>query len=528
MRLESIKAILLVALLSFLLFGCGGGGGGGGSSVTVSASVGSGYTVIPIPNWLDKVYAFFAGEPVYALGTGVVNQVVAVPSWEGHFGGDMMSNTVIADIASDGSFSLTLDRSYEWVLLLINSEAASLEEKVVSYVAAKVTEEDTLIAYSGKSLTSNLDLGTLVNNGEEAEGVNNSASFNLTLEELTAVAQADNGYKHMINAYLNYDPATGRNYAIAPIFGFQAGNISDFTGEPTTPQITGGGLSFFLETGDLESPEKIMDICLGLGDFGLYPPGIIADAAGKVYDSENGIVNDAIGDSNMGLDGSPWTDGCYDGDMGVTFPDGGSQRHVFMGIKTASDQLQVPETGMPEGHWKLKSGETTIAEFDLAVGSPYDAAGNLTIPVPAIQVISETNGRITAINTSWFVYSPRAGGYLKLSGSNALALDTLVSGSVVTVQDEDGPNPSSEAYNVFLRDPNDYGGPNGPNPYPYQSNGLWTTAIDFSAETIPWYLPGSEGASVVGHLSPTFIRVDVAMGGIDYQFGFNGPDYVPQ
>ncbi|MDT8419438.1 MAG: hypothetical protein RQ754_03320 [Desulfuromonadales bacterium] len=543
MKLKPVQAILLIVLAIFLLTGCGGGGSssGGGGSVTVSAQVDTAtYTVVPKPTWLDKVYALFGGETVYALGTGVVNQVVAIASSET---GVFLENMVTADIdPGDGSFSINLDRSYEWVLLLVNTEAPNKFEKVVSYVATKVTDTDNLVAYSGTSLTSNLALGTLVNEGEEAVGTSNLLAFSLDLAELTAVAQADNGYKHMINAYLNYDPATGRSYGIAPIFGFQAGDIADFTGAIAAPQVEGGGLSFFIETADLELPLNITDICLGLGDFGLYPPGAISDAAGKVYGPSDGIVNDgnltASGGTNMGSENGPWDDGCYDGDMGVSFPDGVGSRHLFMGLKTAEDQLQIPVTGMPEGHWKLKSGlgenEKIIAEFDLAVGSPFDVAGNLTIPVPSIQVVSETDGKITAINTSWFVYSSSAGGYVPLTGRNAFAVGSLVSGSVVSIQDEDGPDPGGPlgAYNVFLKDPGDFHSGVGGTPYPHMSDGLWATPIDFTTEVSPespsWYLPGSSGAAIAGNLSPTHIRVDVAIGGVDYQFSFNGPDYMPQ
>jgi len=558
MKLKSMQTFLLIVLASFLLTACGGGGSSsGGGSVTVSAQVDtSTYTVVPTPTWLDKVYTLFGGETVYALGTGVVNQVVAIASYKGAV---VLDNMITANIASDGSFSLSLDRSYEWVLLLVNTEATEKFERVVSYVATKVTDTDNLVAYSGTSLTSNLALGILVNQGEEAVGTSDLLAFNLDVDELVSVAQADNGYKHMINAYLNYDPATGRSYGIAPIFAFNAGDIETFYTPPVSSQIEAYqtvGLSFFLENVDLEYPESpgvVEDLCKGLGDFGLYPPGPISDADGKLYDSTKGVENDASNlDSagfpddeltNMGVDLGPWDDGCYDSDMGIRFP-GYTPRHVFMGLKTAAAQFQIPVDGMPAGHWKLKAGldgqEEVIAEFDLEVSSPIDASGHLNIPVPAIEVISDQDGKITTINTSWFVYSSTAnndaGGYVKLTGRNALAVNSLVSGSFVTVQDEDGPTPaidfanSNYDVNVFLKDPEKYNDGVGGTPYPHKSEGLWTTPIVFPSEASEepsWYVPGHENSND-GVLAPTHIRVDLEMGGIQYQFSFNGPHYMPQ
>ena len=516
MNLSYYKVILFLTLVG--LVGCGGssgggdGGGGGGGSVSISATVGSDYTIAYKPSLFEKAYAGLFGTRALALGSGTtVDQVVAVPSWQGNFGGSMLSSIETADIADDGSFSLSLDRSYDWVLLLVNSQATSLSEKVVSYVSTSVTAEDTLVAYSGNSLQSNLELGVLSQADDEATGQYNAASFDLTLDQITAVAQADEGYKHMINVYLNYNSNTGIFYTVQPIFNWNAGSVTDYDAQPTPNALNGyilDGFTIDIETNNVTNPLPLDEVCSGDVSIGLYPPSAIMDGSANTYDTVNGIVNDASGyDTNFGDSNSDaWFQNgryyCYDNDFGMSYFGGQSVLYGFHGVLSS---LQVPAGGMPNGHWLLTSGASTIAEFDLDVSAPMDELGNFTVPLPVVKVNHAADGAITSISVTWYLYDTGTMQYAQLSAAQISAINTLLRDSFIEVQDEDGPdinNPET----ISL------GGPN-------YSDGL-ISSIDLSTASPAWYFPGSTG-DVSGNLVSNFIKIGLHLGGLEYQFVWN-------
>lgn len=270
----------IVFLAVLFLINCGGDGsssGGSSGTISISAKVGSGYTVAYHPGLFDQVVAAILGKSALALGSGTsINQVVAVSSTQGQFGGDMLQNMKTANINSDGSFSITLEQSYDWVLLLVNSQATSLSEKVVSYVAVKVDDSNSLIAYSGDSLKNDIDLGELIKVGTEAQGtVTSASSFGLTLDQLKAVARSDNGFKHLINAYLNYNASTGTHYAAQPIFSWSAGAISGLDTIQTESAINSyvmNGFNLNVETNNVTNQALPDAVCSGNSVVTLFPP----------------------------------------------------------------------------------------------------------------------------------------------------------------------------------------------------------------------------------------------------------------
>lgn len=514
-----------LSLLTLVIYACGSGGGGGGSSdggggsgsISISATVGSDYTVAYAPGIFEELVATLWGRRAVALGSGeVVDQVVAVPSWQGHFGGDGLKGMQTASIGRDGGFSLSLARSYDWVLLLVNSQATSMSDKVVSYVSARITEEDTLVTYSGAKLLADMQLGELTRSGDEARGDYDEAAFDLTLDQIKAVAQSDNGYKHLINAYLNYHPATGIFYSAQPIFSWNAGSIVGLDAPPTADGLSAYELDGFtvnVETNNVTDPAVLDEVCNGDVSFGLYPPSAIQDREGNTYDAVNGMVSDDEidgYDTNIGVPENWVQDGrtyCYDSDFGAQYH--GGSNTVLYGFKGARSVLRVPDVvdgGLPAGHWLLKADSSTLAEFDLAVGSPVDAAGNYKIPLPAIQVSHGEGGVITGISVAWFVYNEATAEYQELNPDQMSAVDSLLRDSFIEVQDENGSDPENPV-NVHI------------DQAPAYSDGL-VTSLDFSNESKNWYFPGSAG-DVSGNLVPTFIKIGMHLAGLEYQFGWH-------
>lgn len=176
--------------------------------------------------------------------------------------------------------------------------------------------------------------------------------------------------------------------------------------------------------------------------------------------------------------------------------------NVLYGFQGPRSLFQVPDGGMPAGHWIMKSNSLTLAEFDLQVSSPLDDSGNYTIPVPVLRVNQASNGQITGLDVSWYLYDPESSQYTELSDVQISAVNSLVGESFIEVQDEDGPIPSDPQTITLLE--------------PLYSNNLLAT-VPVSGSSTPWYFPASAG-DIDGNLVPTFIKVGLSMGGLEYQF----------
>jgi hypothetical protein len=530
-RYSATISIMCIALASASCGGSGGegGSGGGGDTVSIKATLDGSYQVAHAPTLLDPFKDFLFGKPALALSSGaVVDRVVAVPTYQGHYGPSFLEMMKSADVANDGGFSLALDRNYEWVLLLVNSQAATASEKVAGYVAATVDADDTLIAFSGSQLSSNLDLGTLGKTGDEAKssssGSENVLSFDLSLDQLVTLAKSDGGYKHLINLYLNYDPVTEISYIIQPDFNWSAGTISGSTTAPVGADIAtyqAPEFSLTVETNDLNNPTK-EGICGIQQTIGLFPPGPIGDGV-NTWSGTDGFANDGsgpldTGQNNLGSANSgTWLDEyngfyCYDDDFSMQQLSGATTRLIGFDGRN-NNLLQVPVGGFPEGMWQLKVAGTTVAEFDLAVGSPVNAGGKFdTIPLPAIKVdYNASTGAITQLQVTWFQYDASSGQYTELTSEQRQAFEAsyLVSDTFIEIQDEDGPNPSSspETVSFFPGDPPSY------------QNKL-VTGLDMTSASNTWCLPGSTG-DTTGNLVPTHIRIAMHMGGALYSFSWN-------
>lgn len=504
-----MKRTLLLALGGCLTISGCSDDGGGSSKLTISAQVGSDYNVAYTPTLTDHMLAALVGKPAMALNSGAnVDQVVAIPTTEGTFVTNMLHT---ADIANDGRFSLSLERSYGWVLLLVDSQAISAEQKVGAYVTARVTQDDTLVAYSADTLSGSLDLGVLSQSGNEAVGSSANA-FALSLDDIKAVAQSDDAYKHLINDYLNYDEDKGTGYTLQPIFNWSGPSLTTL-GNVDAPansiaSYQSDGLQLNLQTNDTATLNLPDGICDGSQNYTLYPPSTILDTNGMSYDANSGMGNDGSSpDNNIGSSqsGNWLQDGryyCYDHDFGMQWY--GSGDNALFGFSGANANLLVPAQGMPEGQWLLKHNGNTVAWFDLAISAPLDSAGHLVTPFPSLRINHESDGRITSVEVHWHIYDAATAQYVTLNTEQLQAIDHLIAHSFISMHDEDGPDINTPQTIDIL------GGPQ-------YSNAL-VQSIDLGENTA--YLSDSSG-DVSGNLVPTLVKVGYHLGGIEYQFGWN-------
>lgn len=513
----------------FGLVSCGGGSSSSSSNITISASVGSGYTVaLAEPSLLDQFQDMIFGKRAVAIATdATVDKVVAIPTSEGSYGPAMLEIMSSSDIAIDGSFSLSLDRNYEWVLLLVNSAAATKDEEVVGYVAATVEADNTLVAFSGNVLSSALDLGTLSKTVDEARSsrsaADTAASFSMAIDDLKSVARSDGSYKHLINLYLNYNPVTKESYLAQLQYNWLSGSIAA-TGntDPLATAISSyqpNGFDVTIETSVIS--ESLKDgICGMTTAVELAPPGNVSNADASVtWTSASGFKNDGIaagcsdtGCNNMGPANAPsWLDGgrfyCYDADFGAQITTDFSNSLIGFGF----GDIQIPGSGMPQGLWVYSVDGIEVAWFDLAVASPVSISGVFdTTPIPGIRVNHNSNGEITGLAVKWFQYDAMLGQYVALTNSQITALDSIVRDTFIDVMDEDGAGISNpDTIHLYANGSAEI-----------SSTGL----IDGSTLTFPtgsdaWYLPGSTG-DVTGNIVPTHIRVGMHMGGSLYNFSW--------
>src|SRR3989339_1632051 len=142
---------ILIAVIVVGYNGCGGSSSSSGSSsvekLTISGVVGSGYTVAEAPkSILDRFCSIFMPPKLYAGAFIDVDKIIAMPYEGGYLGEYTILESKSVDINPDGSFSLSLEKDRNWVLILVNSTLTG-RDKFIGYVAMKMdANESTLLA----------------------------------------------------------------------------------------------------------------------------------------------------------------------------------------------------------------------------------------------------------------------------------------------------------------------------------------------------------------------------------------------
>ena len=131
----------------------------------------------------------------------------------------VLSNTVEADLNSDGSFSISLDSDTDYIVALMNSNADK-KNQFAGYVALS-DAVDNMVLIPTSHITDDVDTGELTADGDEAESENsledNISNFDIDLSKLQEFAKTDDLLKTVKNIYVNYDDQTGvlfRNSAV--------------------------------------------------------------------------------------------------------------------------------------------------------------------------------------------------------------------------------------------------------------------------------------------------------------------------
>lgn len=103
-------------------------------SIVIVGEVGSGYDYTYIPSTLFEKFCYAFTNKAFAIIGPTVNKVIAMPFEGGYIDAYCMTGRKEALINTDGSFSLSLEKDRNWLLILVNTNE-SLYNQFVGYVA---------------------------------------------------------------------------------------------------------------------------------------------------------------------------------------------------------------------------------------------------------------------------------------------------------------------------------------------------------------------------------------------------------
>ncbi len=397
------------------------------SSISLYGVVVSGYTITARNSIMDYLF-----PQLYAISSsGQVDQVVAIP---------LLTDTkqavpesiVEAAVDQSGSFSLALSTDYDWLLLLTDSKATLPENKITAYVTMTASQVDSMVSIpvSHASITNNnLDLGDLNNSPgtQEAQSSNNMSSmapsFDLPLSSLLAMAKFDDGYKAVINSYLNYN---GSRFESSVQFDWDGGSLpaalANTEANPANYSYDGYRLYFTPPANTL----NYNNICKVTDALQVIPPtpvDMVNQYAGTAQPPAllSTITPTAPFNSSTNMTDQGGTY-CFDnaGEIGISIEARGV---VSAGVPVG----YLLKGNPPAGWWRMKYQGQQIGIFDFETASPVDTYGNPLVFLPAPKIVTDAAGsNITSIEVRWFAYDSASGTYTLVNPAdvNTLVVDS--------------------------------------------------------------------------------------------------------
>ena len=402
------------------------------SSISVSGVVSSGYTITARNSIMDYLF-----PQLYAISSsGQVDQVVAIPLLADTKQA-VPENIIEAAVDRNGNFSLALTTDYDWLLLLTDSKATLPEDKITAYVTMTASQVDSMVsipASHANATNNNLDLGYLNNNpsSQEAQSSNDvysaASSFDLPLSSLLAMARFDDGYKAVINMYLNYN---GSLFESGIQFDWDGGSLpaalANTEANPANYSYDGYRLSFTPPANTL----SYSSICKVADALQIIPPASVDMVNQYAGTAQPPALLSTVtptapfnSSTNMTDQGGTY---CFD----HTFNNAGGE------VSISNDGRRVVSVGVPVGYllkgnppagwWRMKYQGQQIGIFDFETASPVDTYGNPLVFLPAPKIVTDAAGsNVTSIEVRWFAYDSTSGTYTLVNPAdvNALVVDS--------------------------------------------------------------------------------------------------------
>jgi hypothetical protein len=387
----------------------------GQASLVLSGLLGSGYTTTP--GGAGSLRSGSAGAVYGQAIDKYVDKILAIQSDRGYLDASSMETSRSATINPDGTFSISLDTSKDWLLVLMDSTATVKADQFVGYIALNAgTGENLLQVPATASTNTSLNLGTITASGDTGQSDTpiNESYFSLTSAQLLSLAKNDDAFKSVKNFVINYDNATNVYYTLRPDFRWN-GSYASINGAFQNPS----GYTYANYSSQLDSNTTTINIDKICGTSGqtqviveLAPPSDVttSDVFVRTFNPGNPM-------SSAGVKCKTATDNFIE-----AYQDpGNSDFFATNRYGGVSESYAAPLTGtIPGGNWLYYEGEQQKGQFDLAVASPLRLDNTIKGFVPSAKINTAGDGRITSVDIQWYYWDDSTSQYVVLTDISVL------------------------------------------------------------------------------------------------------------
>jgi len=392
-----------------------------GDPITVSGRLGPGLSVAP---------SVARGGTAARSIAGAVSGIASIPVIAGNAG--IGPGTEVLPVATDGSFSITLQPGADEsaLLLLVNENYATLEEKAGGFVSLADPSGVDLSLLPLGNARRDLEFGT-ISSGQTGVTSEYSLSeqalnFSETFDTLLETAYRDNLFKHAKNMYVNLDKTSGqwimeRTSCTARSNAVKAENIYI----PITDWVFTSGFNMRIDV--LEPAGHNYDSLISnVDDIEIIPPSVIT-LKGTDPDYAFGPETPIRLSDGLSLPS----------DASFSFWEGDNGGYVidFDG-----------EEKLGDGFWRfnlIKAGlKTELALFDMQSVDPFtpDDSQAFIYYIPSIRLNTDAVSKIISIELSWSAWDPVVREYRIITDYSAFKalVSSYGTGIVRSLSDSDG------------------------------------------------------------------------------------------
>lgn len=385
----------------------------------MSGKIGAGYSIAYSPRrtLFDKLFPIF--NTAYAAGA-TVNKIIAVQSDRGYLAAYSMENSVSAFINPDGTFSLTLDKDKDWLLVLMDSAAPAVTDQFIGYIDLSGGGSNSLLIFpssTASSTLSSLDLGSIDASGDTGvtQSSINAADFSMNQNQLAMLAMNDDVFKSVKNFVINYQ--NGVFYTLRPDFSMN-GTYNDIKNQFPDLAVLPSFYTYSHYNFQMDSNSTEVTVAQITGDgvpkvsVELYPPAdVVATSPAITYTTSTPVANETA-TGTVASDGFVDITETANGDFYAT--DRYGDISYTLGGSLTGD--------IPAGYWQYKVGGALRAQFDVSVTKPLTSGGLLKGFVPVIKINTDPvdTDKITSINIKWYYLNETGSGYTEVTDIGVL------------------------------------------------------------------------------------------------------------
>jgi len=359
--------------------------------------------------------AVAAPGAAYTLSANKVDKIIAIQSERGNLNENSMLYSKSAAVNTDGTFSISLDTKQDWLLMLMDSTAATKADQFVGYIALNPGAGLSLMQVPATaSYVSSLDLGTVTASGDtwQSEKTISNADFSLTQQQLLDLANNDDTFKSVKNFVINYDDASNVYYTLRPDFKW-IGSYSGIDGAFQKPdEYTYRHYQFQLDSNT--TSVTMSKICGSNGqakmEVKLSPPSDVQTRSDQMpvvtYNAGNPM-------SSANATCATATDKFIEA--------GGNAFYATNRYGGVSQSYYAALSGViPAGYWLYYEGDQLKGQFDVAVASPITSDNRVRGFIPSIRVNKDGAGKITSVDIKWYSWDSSANEYVELTDISIL------------------------------------------------------------------------------------------------------------